>query len=203
MVKKIKIIIVMAVIAFSLSMISNTYSRYIANTTGSIETPFAKWQIMVNNEDILNNNNASISFNPIIEENENIKNNSIAPSSSGYFDIKIDPSNVEVSFNYNISLKIENENIPDLIITKYTLLPNDYTEGDSLDIINLNTYAISNDMIYRQSPFESFTIRIFFEWFEGDSEQMNDEMDTEVGVLAATESTNFIVSATIKFKQIV
>ncbi len=202
MLKKIKIILVMVAISFSLSMMSNTYSRYVANTTGSIETPLAKWQIMVNNEDILNNGNASISFTPNIEENVNVKENSIAPSSSGYFDINIDPSNVDVSFSYSINLTIENENIPDLLITKYAILPDGYVEGDPLDIINLETYEITQDMLYSgESPFSNFTIRVFFEWYEGENEQMDDAADASIGALAATNDTKFIVSANIEFKQ--
>lgn len=202
MLKKIKIILVMVAISFSLSMMSNTYSRYVANTTGSIETPLAKWQIMVNNEDILNNGNASISFTPNIEENVNVKENSIAPSSSGYFDINIDPSNVDVSFSYSINLTIENENIPDLLITKYAILPDGYVEGDPLDIINLETYEITQDMLYSgESPFSNFTIRVFFEWYEGENEQMDDAADASIGALAATNNTKFIVSANIEFKQ--
>lgn len=202
MLKKIKIILVMVAISFSLSMMSNTYSRYVANTTGSIETPLAKWQIMVNNEDILNNGNASISFTPNIEENVNVKENSIAPSSSGYFDINIDPSNVDVSFSYSINLTIENENIPDLLITKYAILPDGYVEGDPLDIINLETYEITQDMLYSgESPFSNFTIRVFFEWYEGENEQMDDAADASIGALAATNDTKLIVSANIEFKQ--
>lgn len=190
-------------ISFSLSMMSNTYSRYIASTTNSIETPFAKWQIMINNEDITSNNEASITFNPIIEKNENIKENTIAPSSKGYFDINIDPTNVDVSFSYKINLNIENDNMPDLLITKYAILDENYIEGDELNLINLDNNEINNSMIYNNSTFNKYTIRVFFEWYEGENELMNDQDDTNIGKDAVTNNNKLIINANIEFKQII
>lgn len=203
MLNKIKILVIMISISFSLSMMSNTYSRYIANTTNSIETPFAKWQIMINNEDITSNNEASITFNPIIEKNENVKENTIAPSSKGYFDINIDPTNVDVSFSYKINLNIENDNMPDLLITKYAILDENYIEGDELNLINLDNNEISNSMIYNNSTFNKYTIRVFFEWYEGENELMNDQDDTNIGKDAVTNNNKLIINANIEFKQII
>ena len=203
MLNKIKILVIMISISFSLSMMSNTYSRYIASTTNSIETPFAKWQIMINNEDITSNNDASITFNPIIEKNENVKENTIAPSSKGYFDINIDPTNVDVSFSYKINLNIENDNMPDLLITKYAILDENYIEGDELNLINLDNNEINNSMIYNNSTFNKYTIRVFFEWYEGENELMNDQDDTIIGKDAVTNNNKLIINANIEFKQII
>ncbi len=203
MLNKIKILVIMISISFSLSMMSNTYSRYIASTTNSIETPFAKWQIMINNEDITSNNEASITFNPIIEKNENVKENTIAPSSKGYFDINIDPTNVDVSFSYKINLNIENDNMPDLLITKYAILDENYIEGDELNLINLDNNEINNSMIYNNSTFNKYTIRVFFEWYEGENELMNDQDDTNIGKDAVTNNNKLIIDANIEFKQII
>ena len=35
---------------------SNTYSRYVTGTTSNIDLSLAKWQILVNNQDITNQN---------------------------------------------------------------------------------------------------------------------------------------------------
>ena len=133
--KRFRILLLFISLSLSLSLMSNTYSRYIASTTGDLEVVFAKWQILVNDTDITNNSSSNISLVPIIDENENIKSNTIAPSSKGYFDIIIDPSNVDVSFNYSISLDYENEDIPDLVITKYAMLDSNYQEGDQIQIL--------------------------------------------------------------------
>lgn len=66
---------------------------------------FVKWQKLVNNNDITNEKTSSITLIPVLEENINVSLNSIVPSSRGYFDINIDTTNVDVSFDYTIDLK--------------------------------------------------------------------------------------------------
>ena len=102
--KKLKIIMLLIMVSFTLCIMSSTYSRYVADTNGDIEALFSKWQILVNNNDITSNSNTSFKLIPIIDENENVKANTLAPSSTGYFDIEIDPSLVDVSFDYEDGL---------------------------------------------------------------------------------------------------
>ena len=45
---------------------SNTYSRYVANTTGNLDMLFANWQILVNENDILDETSSSIQITPVI-----------------------------------------------------------------------------------------------------------------------------------------
>ncbi len=189
----------------SLCFISSTYSRYVAGTEGNIDMLFAKWQILVNESDITAQNSSNITFNPVIEPSQNIKDNTIAPTSKGYFDIDIDPSNVEVSFRYIISLSMDNEDMPDLMITKYAYLPSDYQDGDALEYITTNTSTITDDLIYDNDGdgFEAFTIRVFFEWYDGEDETMNDAADSAVGQAAATDDTTLTINATLSFEQIV
>ena len=204
--KRFRILLLFITLSLSLSLMSNTYSRYVASTTGDLEVLFAKWQILVNDTDITNNNSSQISLVPIIEENENVKSNTIAPSSKGYFDIIIDPSNADVSFNYSITLDYENEDLPDLIITKYSLLDSNYSEGDQIEKISLSGNKIEGTLNYDNSitnfKFDSFTVRVYFEWYEGEDENMNDSSDTEIGVRAANDDVSDIkISTNISFSQ--
>ena len=203
MLKKFKVLIVIASLAITLSLMSNTYSRYIASSDGNVEIEFAKWQLLVNNTDITTNSSSNISFEPTIESNANVANNKVAPSSTGYFDVEIDPTNVDVSFKYTINLDIQNENIPDLLITKYAIIPNDYLEGDSLKFENISDNLITNTLTYNQNTFEKFTIRIYFQWIEGENESMNDTDDTIIGNNAAIEDSTFTINANIQFEQII
>ena len=206
---RIKILVALVPFCLFLCFISNTYSRYVADTTGNLKMSFAQWQILVNNEDITNNSSSSVILTPIIDENKNVKSNKIAPSSSGYFDISIDPSNVDVAFNYSITLNVVNENIPDLIITKYAILNNDNTENDLINYKNIENNLIQgsldienvvtdNDEI-KNSNFKPFIVRICFEWYEGKNENMNDEADTLVGIDAKNNILE--INAQIKFEQ--
>ena len=203
--KRFKILLVFMSLSLTLSLMSNTYSRYVAGTSSDVQIEFAKWQILVNETDITNNTSSSIVLKPVVEENEFIKQNTIAPSSKGYFDIDIDPTNVDVSFDYEIKLQVLNENIPDLMITKYSILDSKYNEGDALEINNIENSTITGSLNFDNKTenfkFEPFTIRIYFEWFEGESEQMNDEADSKVGNEAVTSDTNLDIKAEINFAQ--
>lgn len=209
---RIKILLVFIPLSLMLCFMSNTYSRYVADTTGDLKMSFAQWQILVNNKDITNNTSSSIILTPVIEENNYVKSNKIAPSSTGYFDINIDPTNVDVSFNYNINLKVLNENIPDLMISKYAILNKNFDEKKdtityteiqnnlitgSLDISNLTTATSGDEII--NSKFEPFTVRIYFEWYEGQDEKMSNEADTLIGLDA--QNNKLEIEAKIKFEQ--
>lgn len=202
---KFKILLVFISLSITLSLMSNTYSRYVAGTDSDIQIEFAKWQILVNKTDITNKNSSSIVLKPIIEENEFIKKDTIAPSSKGYFDIDIDPTNVDVSFDYEINLEVLNENIPDLMITKYSILDNTYNEGDLLEINNIENSTIKGTLNYDNKTenftFKPFTIRIYFEWFEGEGEKMDDTKDSEIANDAATNDTTLNIKANINFSQ--
>lgn len=203
--KRMKMVIAFVLLTVSLSLMSNTYSRYIADTNGDVDIEFAKWQILVNNNDIINSSISEINFTPTIEQNQNIEDNFIAPSSKGYFDINIDYTNVDVSFNYTITLNIENEEIPDLMMTKYAIIDSDYVEGNELNYLTLQNNIISNTL-YQQSNEENkpFTIRVYFEWYEGENELMDNDADSVIGNKAANnEEVNFNINANIAFKQII
>ena len=208
---KFKILLVFIPLCLSLCFMSNTYSRYVADTNGNVEMLFAKWQILVNEKDIANNSSSSIVLTPVIAENKYVEKDKIAPSSTGYFDVNIDPSNVDVSFNYSISLEVLNDNIPDLIITKYAILDNDYTEKDTITLNNIennlikgsldvdNTYIATDSDEIKNSSFEPFTVRIYFEWYEGTNEKMTDTDDTLIANDA--ENNKLEIKAEIRFEQ--
>lgn len=207
MLRKVRFIIVLISLSICLCLMSNTYSRYVAGTASNIELLFAKWQILISDIDITNDSETTINFVPIIEENEYVADNVIAPSSKGYFDIAIDPSNVGVSFKYSVNLEMENEEVPDLTLTKYSIIPYDYIEGDTLDIIPLEENIITDSLYFDKDnedfQYSPFTIRIYFEWYEGEDELMDDKADSYIGHLATTEDVKLKMNATISFEQII
>ena len=200
MVKKFKLLIVIFCLAISFSLISNTYSRYVASSEGNVEVSFAKWEILVNNVDITNNTSSSITFNPTIDHNNNVADGKVAPSSTGYFDVQIDPSNVDVSFKYKIDLDIDSEDIPDLMITKYAILDSNYSVGDTLTYNTLTNGYIENTVNYSNN-LQPFTVRVFFEWYEGVNESMNDSDDSAIGT--DSENQSFTINANIRFEQVI
>lgn len=204
--RRISFILLLISCSLCLSFMSSTYSRYVAGTTGNIDMLFAKWQILVDNLDIADQANSSIEFTPIIEQSENVRANRVAPTSKGYFDVEINPENVDVSFRYTIDLSIDNDDLPDLMVTKYAILDSNYQEGDSIEYETISNNIITNDMLYDNETdnfqFETFTVRIYFEWYDGDDEEMDDDDDTLVGNAAAEDDVTFTINADISFEQI-
>ena len=191
---RVKILAVFVILSFTLSIMSNTYSRYVTDTTGNVEMIFAKWQILVNNEDITQNNSSSIDITPTILGNENVAENKLAPTSEGYYDIVIDPSNVDVSFNYNIT--ISNEGLlQDLIIDKYAIVSED--DMEEIEYFNIENNVISNTLDVKTDDYKPFTIRVHFMWYDGEDETMSDEDD--VNLVNTLE--NITIHTNISFEQ--
>lgn len=207
MFKKIKIILLLLCLTTCIGLMSNTYSRYVASTKSDINAQFSKWQILIDNLDVTSGSQTAVNITPVIEDNELVADNTFAPSSKGYFDIKVDPTNVDVSFSYNIDLNILNENMPDILISKYAIIPSSYIEGDNLELTFIENSQISNSLIFDKNTeefrFESFTIRVYFEWYEGIDELMNDEEDTNIAMLAVNEELTLQMNANIQFEQII
>ena len=149
--KKIKIILLLLSLSLTMAFMSDTYSRYVVDTTSNVEVSFAKWQILVSNADITSGSISSIELTPVVDENSNVAQGKIAPSSKGHFDIVINPENVDVSFEYAIKLAVLNENMPDLMITKYSILPKGYIEGNVQWVTyqsNLSKHVMTMEQLY-------------------------------------------------------
>ena len=202
MLKKIQVSLLFLSLAVCLCMMSNTYSRYVVDTTGNVNVSLAKWQILVNDNDITANANSNLLITPVIEKNENIAEYLVAPTSKGYFDIDIDPSNVELSFNYSITLGVDSEDVPDLIIAKYAIITEDMNEED-IASITLDDSVITDTLLFDNSEenfeFKPFTIRVYFEWYDGVDKIMTNEEQVEV----ATKNSVFNINANISFGQVV
>ena len=193
---KLKILSVFVIFAFALSIVSNTYSRYVAAAEENIDLALANWQILLNDEDITNSSESAGLINPVILENENVANNKLAPSSVGYFDININASSVELSFNYNIKIN-NNEILNDLIITKYKIIE-EGTDPEEVEYINVVDNEINGTIDYsEETTIKPFTIRVFFEWFDGTNESSNDESDTEI----VKNNESLSIGASIRFTQ--
>lgn len=207
MVKKLQVILLLISVSVSLGLMSSTYSRYVANTTGNIDALFAKWQILVNTTDVASNTVSSIDFVPVIEEDENVASNVVAPGSKGYFDIEINAANTDVSFAYNLVLSIDNAEVPDLLITEYAILDSSYVEGDAITKLELVESTVSGNMIFdkvtENFSFETFTIRVYFEWYDEADGTMDDAADTSIGNKAANDEISLEISADLSFEQIV
>ena len=181
-----KILICIIVLAFSFSIISTTYSRYAADATGDVALDFAKWQILINGSDITSGNVRSLNITPNIIPNENVAAGKLAPSSLGYYDIEIDATNVDTSFDLHLTL--ENEDMADLKIKSYSI--------DGADEVELEGNEIDETFNY-DGGFDIITIRIYFEWYDTLDEEMNDEDDSNY----ANSHDGVTITTNLSFEQ--
>lgn len=207
---KIKLIVFLVCVLALTATIQATYSRYASNSTGTVSTEIARWQIFVNNNNVTESYNSSMTFTPNLDSNVNIAANKIAPTSTGYFDIAINPTNVDVSFTYNISFSVpEDSIISDVNVTEYAIYEGTEITAEaegSLEKIDFSGTSITDTLFYQNGDtpfsFSPFVLRVYFEWIDGENETMDDEADNIVGNAAASdEDFKFELNANINFKQ--
>ena len=174
--RKLKFILAIIALVFCVTQIQQTYAKYVETKEGDTNFTVAKWKILVNNKDITDAATMSSLINPVYVQNDNVAQGVIAPGSEGYFDLVIDASKTEVSFQYNISVSTsENSSVKDLIITGYTL-------NDSALIPVDSTLNNISNTVYYYSDKKVNTLRVYFKWLDGEGESMDNSADTEASL---------------------
>ena len=169
---KLKIILAFISLLMCITTVQQTYAKYVTSTKAGANMTIARWRILVNNEDIHTGNNINQVIEPTFEGTDYIAEGVIAPTSNGYFDIVIDSTNTDLSFNYNISTAVNNESsVSDLKATGYSL------NGGTITTFTGDT-AISGTVTYGTSPTTN-TIRIYFTWNDSDGSTMDNTADTD------------------------
>ena len=100
--RKLAIFAALIAMFYCVSLIQNTYAKYVTSATGTANMTFARWNILVNSQDVINSSNFSTTILPEFAGTSNIRAGVIAPTSQGSFDIALDMSQVDVSLDYTI-----------------------------------------------------------------------------------------------------
>lgn len=181
----------------SLSVIKNTYAKYITSADGDANINIARWKILVNNQDIAQNKELSNVITPVFDGNDNIASNVIAPTSEGYFDILIDASNTDVSLKYEITTSDNADSaVSDLIISGYSI---DDSERQQI-VSDDGQIKIENEILYNSTD-KDIKLRVFLKW--NDDETNGATMDNQADTNATKTDTNLAkVNVNLKFIQI-
>lgn len=171
------------------SFIQDSYAKYLTTASADTNLTIARWNILVNTRDVVNNSDFSNYVAPIFPGNTHISSGIIAPTSEGYFDISIDNTAVDVSFDEVISIKHTLDNtISDLIITGYSL------NGGSVTSVNSSSATINKTILITDS--KTHTYRIYVKWIDGGGESMNNTADTQ-----ATKNGKASMEISVSFTQ--
>ena len=165
--------------------ITNTYGLFESNINMNADSKLATWNILINDTNIGKSETFTID-NFISEEDRTVASGKIAPGTSGYFNININPSTTQVSIRYDLTFdfskldnlftitKVEEKNGYNLIKTG----PNPYSNVITLNEIKEN---------------KTNNIRVHIKW---NNNEENNDKDTEIG-LTENNTLNIPVSITV------
>lgn len=179
-------------LVFSLNEITSTYAKYATSTKTKTDINISRWDIVVNEEHIKNETTELANITPHYIDNPNVAANTLAPGSVGYFDITIDAGFTDVSFDYEINVKPnDNSIVKDLRILKYYI-------DDVNNLSEVDETGVIADYIDIQSENKTKTIRIYIIW-DDENGKMSNEEDSNAGHEADNENASVDIS--INFKQ--
>jgi len=186
------IILFVLLFALLLTYAIDTYAKYVTKASGNANISVARWNINVNNTSIQEGNTISDIITPIFPGNKYIAEGVIAPNAEGYFDLDLNFEEVDVSFEYEISVSTnENSVVPDLIVTGYSI--------DDGDITEISDEVLITDKIYLENKPTDRKIRVYIKWIDDENSTMDNAQDT---LATADNSNTALLDVDLTFRQI-
>lgn len=186
--KKVKAFIAIIALFYCVTLIQSTYAKYVSGVDANTNLAIARWKIMLNDVDITTESSFTGEITPVLSGNTYISDGVIAPTATGYFDIVIDGSDTDVSFQYTIDVDHSTDNtVTDLRVTGYKIGTGSVVDYDPDD-------GVSN-IINSGDTNKTNTIRFYVDWYDSTGQTMDNEADTEAandGVAAFKISVNVI-----------
>ena len=171
-------------------LFQSSYAKYRRNTEAQVQARIASWDIKVNSESINTQTTLTNTITPTIDASNYVKSGTIAPGSTGSFEIRIDATDVEVDFTYTITGEVSvNTPLEDLSITGYKIGNGAVTQYNS-------STGIVGDIPMNTSL---TIITIYFGWDDSNGNIMDNEDDTEYAQDPGNRDT--IINVSIHFEQ--
>ena len=183
--KKIIFFIALISLFYCVNLMQDTYAKYVSSATENAELTIARWSILINNQDVVNESNFTDTISPVFNGTTNIRSDVIAPTAQGYFELILDGTNTDVSFQYTIGIDTTDCEVQDLKIVSYEVGGQTYTFSGSNVVGNMLLTDASR----------SKTIRFNVEWDDNAATQtMDNAADTAA---SAEESASFSVNVNL------
>ena len=192
--RKFRLLLACISLLLLVDMIQDSYAKYVTSAEGETNFTIASWAFLVNQQDVISNSDFSNTIIPVINSNNNIKAGTIAPTSTGYFEVTIDSSDVEVAFDETISLSTGASNtVDDIIFTGYTL--NSASSITTFSNTTNPTITVSHSL---NEQVTVNTYRFYIEWDDGVNATMDNADDVEAsanGEASVAVNIHFIQNA--------
>ena len=196
---KLRVLEILCIISvlFTIFSIRRTYARYFEKVDTTYQTHIKRWLIKINDLNIHEAKSLSEVVQPVLVENENMNNNNtLVPGRTGYFDMMIDYSYVDLAFKYEFSIEQLNETqLKDFEIYGYEIV-----DGDKSTVTETKQIkgVIDPDKDLNSANEKKRDIRILFRWNDGDGSIMDNKLDTQY---RSEENEALNYRATLKFTQ--
>ena len=190
--RKFRLLLACISLLILVDLVQDTYAKYVTSAEATTNFTIARWAFTINSQDVVASNNFSATILPVFNQSSHIASNVIAPTSTGYFEIQIDSSNVGVSFDETITLANASANtVTDLIFTGYKV-----NNGSVIDINDNEATITETHLLGEQNTVNTYTF--YIAWIDGNDETMDNDDDTQAsidGVAAVSVNVDFIQRA--------
>ena len=196
---KLRVLEILCIISllFTIFSIRRTYARYFEKVDTTYQTHIKRWLIKINDLNIHEAKSLSEVVQPVLVESENMNNNNtLVPGRTGYFDMMIDYTYVDLAFKYEFSIEQLNETqLKDFEIYGYEIV-----DGDKSTVTETKQIkgVIDPDKDLNSANEKKRDIRILFRWNDGDGSIMDNKLDTQY---RSEENEALNYRATLKFTQ--
>lgn len=196
---KLRVLEILCIISllFTIFSIRRTYARYFEKVDTTYQTHIKRWLIKINDLNIHEAKSLSEVVQPVLVENENMNNNNtLVPGRTGYFDMMIDYTYVDLAFEYEFSIEQLNATqLKDFEIYGYEIV-----DGDKSTVTETKQIkgVIDPDKDLNSAKEKKRDIRILFRWNDGDGSIMDNKLDTQY---RSEENEALNYRATLKFTQ--
>ena len=181
---RMKIMEILCIISLLITIFSiqRTYARYFEQVDTTYNTNIKRWLVKVNDQIIHDAETLNEVMEPIMTENEHVNDQILVPGQTGYFEMLIDYTDVDVAFEYEFTMEQLNETpLDDFEIYGYEVW--DVVDGVNTVIETTETSEIKG-VIDPTTEFNSAgekkrEIRILFRWNDGEGSTMDNKTDTQ------------------------
>lgn len=172
----------------SFSVVQTTYAKYVTNLDANANISISYWNILVNNQSIIENSDISATMTAVFPGDEFMESDVIVPGATGYFDLNIDSSNVTVPFSTTVTTSINDTSslTTDFVVAGYSI-----DNGEIVELIDTNSFSYDIPL-----DTDSTLIRIYTTWLDDGLDSVE---DTAIGIAGGTA----ILDVSLKFEQII
>lgn len=153
-------------------IVLETYAVLFSDVEVNTSVDLAKWNIHINDVNIVSNYDQTVEINNVNWNSDHTNSNTIAPGSTGTFEIVIDPTDTDVSFQYDLNFvdhQVDSNQI--LTVTSVSVDGEELSRNEQYLYSGIYTLDDIDNKVLK-------TVKINVEWV---NDEANNDFDSEIG----------------------